>query len=398
MPCSTAVKLPPATTWPSVGLLCLCSCTLPLFVGEVSETSSSTTDTVADVTASSSTGEVVTDPSSEASTTPTSGATSSTGVLVDTDETGDASATTLVFDVGGGEDVDDWCGAPADDCDAEDDAVDHALGLNCAGGMSSLAALTLTGPPEALRVVGQLGATGTYAPRLGARAVLLSTGDAAQVELTQAALYDMPECSQIGLPCPSTDFADNYDLVDLPLPLLANPITCPKGQALPGPGDCSQTVEAQWYGEPRLAHDYSELRLAAEVPAGTLGVELKAAFFSAEMPSRTPVGSFNDFFIVWLESEQWTGNIAIHPEQQQPIAAGALDYDFSGFDPELAGFAFEEHVGMDWATLTAPVSAGETITLVMALFDVSDGGVDSAVLLDDLRWTCAPPTLGDRHP
>ena len=40
MPCSTAVKLPPTTTWPTVGLLCLCSCTSPVFVGTDEENTS----------------------------------------------------------------------------------------------------------------------------------------------------------------------------------------------------------------------------------------------------------------------------------------------------------------------------------------------------------------------
>lgn len=397
MPCSTAVKLPPATTWPSVGLLCLCSCTVPYFVGMdlVTDSSSQDNQDTPAVTESSSTGVVVTGgPSEEA------GAAASTADAPDLPEDSDTTAgsvTTIVYDLGG-EDLEDACGDPQDDCDADSDAVDHALGLNCAGGMASLAALAVAGPPESLKVVGQLGATDTFAPQLGSRAVLLSTGVADHVELSQPELYMMPECSQIGLPCPSTDFDAAYDLTELPGPMLTDPITCPAGQPPPGPGDCSQTIDAQWNEMPRVAHDYSELRLSAEVPAGSLGVQLRAAFFSAERPSRLPVGVVNDFFIVWLESEQWTGNIAIHPVQLRPMSVAELEYDHKGFDPALAGFAFEEHVATDWVTLSAPVEAGETITLVMALFDARDGGVDTAVLLDDLRWTCAAPNLGARHP
>jgi hypothetical protein len=316
------------------------------------------------------------------------------------DEAGSGSSTGVRFDLGS-DDADEFCVDPDAACDADSETLDHALGLDCdGGGIKTVAGLGLgvAGPTSSRKVVGQLGDDGTYAPQFGSRAVLLSTGVAAEALLTQDELIMTTECSQIGLPCPSTDFPQPFDLAELPTPMLATPIDCPEGQPPPGAGDCSQTIDAQWQGEPRLAHDYTELRLTTKVPGGALGVELKAAFFTSERPSRSDTGAFNDFFIVWLESEPWTGNIAIHPVQMAPMAVNAIEFDHGGFDPELEGFGFAEHAGTDWLTFHAPVQAGETITLVMALFDGNDGQVDSAVLLDDLRWTCADPNRGaPRH-
>lgn len=385
MPCSTAVKLPPTTTWPSVGLLCLCSCTSPVFVG----TDEENTSTGVQVASETSGVEVTMSAPTDATTSADTEASSSEGVEDSTEGPR--------FDLGA-LDVDSACAAPALDCDADDEDVDHALGLNCeGGGVVSSGALELSGAPGSWRVVGALGDGASFAPRHGERAVLLSTGDAGHIVLAPEVVIAETECSQIGLPCPSTDFPVTYDRDELPAPIEPEAISCPPGQALPGLGDCSQTIDSQWGIEPRVAHDYTELRFVAEVPPGVAGITLQAAFFTAEYPPRFPTG-YNDLALLWLESEQWTGNFALHPTLQLPLAAEVLKdgFDHSGDDPALASFAFAEHAAMDWMTLHAAVEPGETVTLVAAVFDVGDGQVDSALLLDDLRWDCIAPTLDHR--
>jgi len=377
-------------------LLCLFSCTLPYFVGEDTEAGTSISSSESGSAGSGETSPPTTSDSEPGTLTQTGTATSTTG-----EDTADASSSTgstgVKFDLGT-EDEREFCVDPDVACDADSDTLAHALGLDCDGaGITTMTGLAVAGPPTSRQVVGQLGEEGTYAPQLGSRAVLLSTGVAAHVQLTQDVLFMTTECSQIGLPCPSTDYPETYDLGELPAPMLTTPVDCPQGQPAPD-GDCSQTIEDQWKGEPRLAHDYTELRLTAEVPDGTLGLELSAAFFTAERPNRIPVGAFNDFFVVWLESEPWTGNIAIHPLQAVAMSVNDVIFDYDSDDPQIADFGFAEHAATDWLTFAAPVQAGDTITLVMALFDVSDGQVDSAVLLDDLRWTCADPSRGAMHP
>lgn len=384
MPCSTAVKLPPATTWPSVGLLCLCSCTLPVYFGADEEDSSTGTPV-----SSETSGAVL---MTEAPTEASGGA-----GLITEDSSGSDSTDGPRFDLGVQE-SDSACAAPASDCDEHDEDVDHALGLNCEGGgiTTSSGSLEVSGAPGSWRVVGSLGAS--FAPRHGSRAVLLSTGEAGHALLAPQEVVAQTDCSQIGLPCPSTEFPEVFDLEELPPPIEIEAISCPPGQVLESPGDCSQTLDAQWgAAEPRRAHDYTELRFSAEVPPDVAGIALQAAFFTAEYPPRFPTG-YNDLALIWLESELWTGNFALHPTLQLPLAAEALKdgFDHTGGAPALADFAFAEHAGMDWMTLRAEVKPGETVTLVAAIFDVGDGQVDSALLLDDLRWDCIAPTLGQR--
>jgi hypothetical protein len=329
-------------------------------------------------------------------------ASSSVGAV--TEDTASESTDGPRFDLGV-VDVDSACAMPALDCDALDEGVagvegvGHALGINCeGGGITSSGSLDLMGAPGSVRVVGQLGDDDRFAPRHGSRAVLLSTGDAGHVLLTPQEVIVKTDCSQIGLPCPSTDFPAAYDLDELPAPLEPQAITCPEGQQVLVPGDCSQTIDSQWgSGEPRLAHDYAELRFSAEVPPSAAGITLQVAFLTAEYPPRFPTG-YNDLAVVWLESEHWTGNFALHPTLQLPLAAEALQggFDHTGLDPAIAGFAFAEHAAMDWMTLRTAVTPGEVITLVAAVFDVGDGQVDTALLLDDMGWDCIAPTLGHR--
>lgn len=392
MPCSPTVKLPPATTWLTVGSLCLCSCTVPFYVeNPLVETDSSGAGPPVDDTDAIPTGDGPSGPGEAAASTAEPGTSADLPV--------DSSSTTMeepVLDLGTG-DEDEICAPPPANCDADSDSLEHALGVNCTGGLSG--EVKVAGPPNSLKVVeGPLGDDDTYAPRLGSKAVLLSTGIVDHVMLDPAQLTEQTDCSQIGLPCPSTvhDEGGAYDLLVLPVPIEPKAILCPEGQVPPEPGDCSKTLAKQW--NPPVAHDYVELRLTAKAPLSATGVSLQAAFFTAELPSRGGGGTFNDLVLVWLESEQWTGNIAVHPDKKLPLAASAIDvWDHFG-GPALAGFAFEEHVALDWTTVAAPVTPGETITLVMAIFDGGDASVDSAVLLDDLRWSCAIPNGGPRHP
>src|SRR5690606_14868259 len=63
---------------------------------------------------------------------------------------------------------------------------------------------------------------------------------------------------------------------------------------------------------------------------------------------------------------------------------------------QLAGTGMQSGIGGGtvWLTTTAPVVAGETITLELMPFDVSDRIYDSLVLLDDFEWSVTPASVG----
>jgi hypothetical protein len=132
--------------------------------------------------------------------------------------------------------------------------------------------------------------------------------------------------------------------------------------------------------------------------------EYHLAFFSTEYPNYYHT-VFNDMYIAWLQSELWTGNISFD-EMGHPISlnAGFLDYKDAP-NPyacpnvcrahELQGTVMQTHAGTKWLT-TAGVMPGEDVTLIWAIYDLSDEVLDSVVILDAFSWNCdggPPPTI-----
>jgi hypothetical protein len=290
-------------------------------------------------------------------------------------------------------------------CDGTgDDDPWHAIGVNCEGG-PSLAGTTAGAPESRYTHHGMLGTSGEYTPREGDAFVVLSTGLAQQLRLTPQDLVDAGCIDPVQ--CPST-WLDTVAVPMLPAPIdvrkVDERLTCTDDPSLIGTGDCSNSLWAQWLAGTG-AYDYTELRLTATVPNNMNGLSYDFAFFSTEYPLWVDHASpFNDLYLAWLQSELWTGNVAFD-ELGNPIGVQGVFLDYKDAPsascpepceaPELAGFAMEGHAGTKWLQNTAPVLEGETIELVLALFDMSDGVYDSMVILDNFDWTCvdAPPVV-----
>lgn len=308
---------------------------------------------------------------------------------------GESSTGEFIWDVG----VTDGpkaCLAPVSpSCDQGSDDPANALGINCLEGDTF--DVDFNGHPDAQFVhQGQLGHSDVFAPREGERMLILSTGRARDIPRTHRELGCDPDF------CPSTDFDPTGPLHMLPPPVdvrrVDDEMTCDIDKNLVGEGDCSNTLESQWMAG-NGAFDYAELRLSATVPPGTDAIAYEFAFFSAEYPLWVDHSSeWNDMYIAWLESEEWTGNISFD-EMGNPISINAVFLDYLDADshlctkspceaPELTGFAMDGHAATRWLETVAPVVSGEEITLVFAIFDMTDSSIDSAVVLDNVHWAC----------
>ena len=301
------------------------------------------------------------------------------------------------FDVGGIPDASGAGGCLAPDhtpCDDDDDDPFHAMGINCPGELEFIT--QYTGSPDAVYVhADQLGTYDppTYPVLEGEKMVILSSGIAQ--ELTVGGLYA------------STSNAGNDPGMNLPAPINMTAVdqgfmtTCTDDLDLVGMGDCSNTLQEQWE-QGSGANDYAELRISGEVPGGASGFSYNLAFFSTEYPNYYQ-STFNDMYVAWLQSEIWTGNVSFD-EMGAPISlnAGFLDYKDApnNFDcpapctaPELQGTAMEGHAGTKWLTTSAGVVSGEQFELILAIFDLTDGILDSVVILDNFQWNCegGPP-------
>lgn len=158
------------------------------------------------------------------------------------------------------------------------------------------------------------------------------------------------------------------------------------------------------------AYDSVLIRLVVRVPTNAQGFSFDFKFHSAEYQTYQCT-VYNDYFLALVTSQA-----AGLPADKQ-VSFDALGNTISvnnGFFQEcggngkacgacpsgtgpLAGTGLTSPVNggaTTWLTTDVPVVPGETITLEFALFDVSDGILDTTVLFDKFRWSLTPVTLG----
>jgi hypothetical protein len=268
-------------------------------------------------------------------------------------------------------------------CDQGADNMVSALGLNCPG--DAQVDVTTSGHPAAMSVRTSFGGTGEWAPREGSAFAVLGSGFTTDLDL------ETPPGDFNVMPTHCDDDLGAYDPGgSLPAPIQTNDVggDCAMNPALLGTGDCSNTINGQ-FSQGGSAFDYTEIRIVANVPPTNNSLNYDFAFFSTEYPFY--FGSeFNDMYIGWLESESWTGNISFDTNGN-PISLNAGFLDFRDDDANLAEFdgtCMKQHAGTKWLQSVAPVTPGEEITLVLAVFDLGDSILDSYVFLDNFGWGC----------
>lgn len=178
------------------------------------------------------------------------------------------------------------------------------------------------------------------------------------------------------------------------------------------------------FGEP---HDGAALQVTLRVPTNALTMMFDSDFFSYEYPKYV-CSVYNDTYVVIMtpapagESPSANGNIAYDANGNIiSVNAGFLrvcdtpDAGGSGAScaegpGKLLGTGFEQtnrppdmdgprvnHASTDWLTTTVDVAAlaGQEITLLFAVWDSTDGLLDTTVLVDNLRWSLAsaPDTI-----
>ncbi|HET6583798.1 MAG TPA: choice-of-anchor L domain-containing protein [Nannocystaceae bacterium] len=270
-------------------------------------------------------------------------------------------------------------------CDAGTDDPFRAIGLNCPGELQVDA--SAMGPALGIGVRSGFGPTPTFDPREGSVYAVIGSGRVTELDT------ETPNGDSDAFPTHCNDDLGNNDPgATLPAPIVPTDVggDCAATPNLVGTGDCSNTIQAQ-FDQGGEANDYVELRFELDVPPDVISFSYDFAFFSVEYPEY--YGSeFNDMYIGWLESEAWTGNISFDADGN-PISlnAGFLEFkDDAASTPELDGTCMKRHAGTNWLTTTAGVTPGEHITVVFAIFDLSDSILDSYAFVDDFQWGCDP--------
>ena len=309
------------------------------------------------------------------------------------------------FDIGGqgtGDGMmEDTCGTECEcvtpehmPCDAMSTDLFNAIGLNCPG--EPQVTVSTSGPVTAMGTRTGFGNTNTWAPTEGSKFAVIGSGLISDLDLAT------PPGDSDAIPthC-NDDLGGNDPGGTLPAPLRTNDVgaqDCTADPTLVGTGDCSNTIQGQ-FSQGSSANDYVEMRVETDLPPDIVSISYDFAFFTTEWPWYAGSG-FNDMYVGWLESENWTGNISFD-NAGNPISlnAGFLDYtDQGGGIPEFAGTCMRQHAGTGWLTSTVGVTPGEHIVLVFAIFDLSDSILDSYAFIDNFQWGCDPSDKPQTQP
>jgi hypothetical protein len=170
-------------------------------------------------------------------------------------------------------------------------------------------------------------------------------------------------------------------------------------------GDCSNTLETQWNLGLGEVDDKMWIRFELTAPskakgaaADVRGYSFEFAYFSAEFPEYVDT-EYNDIFVVWQASEDYTGNVTFIDDQPLTVTGlWPIDYvgecpdadpNCVGADEHLAGTGHRLDGGATgWYRATSGVNPGETFTLSFGIFDMGDALYDTTAIVDNWRWDC----------
>jgi hypothetical protein len=157
------------------------------------------------------------------------------------------------------------------------------------------------------------------------------------------------------------------------------------------------------------AHDGVALELEIRVPTNVKSFEISENFFTLEFPGYV-CSKFNDWFVIDMSPKvpayvdgnvafDGAGNpISVNSSLLQVCKAqttngrtydcplGVADLKDTGFDGYDDPFSAAPHAATGWLVTKAPVVPGAIVKLRLAIWDSSDGNLDSTVLLDDFKW------------
>jgi len=156
------------------------------------------------------------------------------------------------------------------------------------------------------------------------------------------------------------------------------------------------------------ANDSVNLRLTIRVPTNAFSFSYDFRFFSSEYWTWSCT-AYNDFYLALLTSSAAgipTDRNISFDSLGNPVSVNNGFYEScmpKGCYSCPDGIGALQGTGMEygytggatkWLTTTAPVVPGETMTLELMIFDVSDNILDSLTLLDNFQWSITPSAVG----
>ena len=304
------------------------------------------------------------------------------------------------------------CEAPGNvlPCDADSNDPFHAMGLNCPYGENEAIPIfnqSFTSiDPSAWRVASQLGS------------YIDPVTNLPLWRATEGEKFLIISSSQLNQPSASGILTHQYEL--------STPNGNPDFQQLPAPmtaargsnngvggtpfvncdfiGDCSDSLQQQWTAGNGAANDLLWFQFETQVPGGTHGFTFDFAYFSVEFTNYIGT-TFNDMFVVWSNSETYTGNLCFINDQPCTVTALGVDpwnpqqlYTESSIELIDTGFYGWNGGGTGWFEAKGSAAPGESLQLTWAIFDMGDTVLDTAVIIDNFQWDCEGCTPSEVNP
>jgi hypothetical protein len=317
------------------------------------------------------------------------------------DSTGDGSAGDNgdADPTGNDDGVMEICEAPGNVQPCDHDTTDpfRAIGLGCEGPADEVIPIFnesfTSADPDAWKVARQYGTyvdpitnEPIWSPKEGEQFLMISSGR----------IGDPDENGIITMTSPNSTTNSNPN-GPLPAPMVAahgsnNGAGGTPFVACDGLGDCSDSLQGQWTQGGSLARDLLWFQFELEVPGGTHGFTFDFAYFSREFPVFIG-GTFNDMFVVWSNSESYTGNLCFVDDAPCTVTGLGVSsanpqQTYTSNAPELAGTGFEPNGATAWFEAKASAVPGETLQLTWAVFDMGDTIYDTTVIIDNFGWDC----------
>lgn len=401
--------------------------------GSVDPTTGATAATIGDSEAQTSTVDPVTSSTggtTDATTTETSTSTGNvdtTTTTTTTDGTSTTDGTTTDGTTGG----DTTTGGNSETCplammhlpcDGMSDDALHAIGLNCnsLGGQwidkstaTAIAKLSFQAPPDVggLRSWRVAKSYGTYIDPMTQKP-FWSAKEGGKMLMISSGGMPVPDNNGVITIADGDVYNDSGAGGQWDSDVMPPPMSPLNGSADPmgfkncdGKNDCSNTLADQWTLGGSDAEDKMWFSFELTAPslakgdiADANGYSFDFAYFSAEFPEYVDT-TFNDIFVVWQSSEEYTGNVTFINNQPLTVTAlwpidfqGECDFfdpNCQGADPHLDGTGFIADGGATgWYTAIGGVKPGETFGLAFAIFDMGDSSFDTTALLDNWQWDC----------
>jgi hypothetical protein len=167
--------------------------------------------------------------------------------------------------------------------------------------------------------------------------------------------------------------------------------------AIPPTPNCMQTT-------PTTVHDATTLTLSLRVPQNARSLAFDFSFFSSEFPTYACT-MYNDAFVAMLDGQpiardpQGLGitinsslfTVCANSGTQTKCNTAASTLAGTGYgEPDTSTPPVTQGGGTGWLTTRASVTPNAMVTLSLTVYDDGDGILDSAVMLDALRWSTDP--------